>query len=126
MTIWILLKTAVSANLVPAQQEEIYEMFEEIKKGKRVYDALGRDVTKEVIETFMSWFEYDAGKIILEKRVCEFFSKLKSDPRPEDMVLAATIARFYGINIDGYTVAKAIWKKDPSLIPVPPVCRASR
>jgi len=122
MTIWITLRTAVSVNIVPAQPEEIVEMFEEVKRGKRVYDAFGRDVTAEVVDTIVSWYEYDAGKMILEKKVCEFFNKLKGDARPEDIVLATAIARFYRINVDALTVAKAIWNKDPSLIPTPPVC----
>jgi hypothetical protein len=120
MTIWITLRTAVSVNIAPAQPEEIVEMFEEVKRGKRVYDAFGRDVTAEVVDTIVSWYEYDAGKMILEKKVCEFFNKLKGDAR--DIVLAAAIARFYRINVDALTVAKAIWNKDPSLIPTPPVC----
>ena len=121
MTIWVLLKTAVSANLVSAQPEEIAEMFEEVKRGKRVYDALGRDVTYEVVKHVMGWYEYDAGKIYLEKRVCEFFAKMA---KPEDFIIAANISRlFYGLKVDAVTVTKAIWSKDPSLIPVPPICR---
>ena len=124
MTIWITLRTAVSVNIVPAQPEELFEMFERVKKGERVYDAFGRDVTAEVVDTIISWYEYDAGKMMLEKKVCEFLDKLKKarEARPEDIVLAAAIARFYRINVDALTVAKAIWRKDPSLIPTPPVC----
>ncbi len=122
MTIWITLRTAVSVNIVPAQQEEIYEMFEKVKRGERVYDAFGRDVSAEVVETFISWYEYYAGKMMLEGKVCEFFNKLKEGAKPEDIVLATAIARLYGIKVDKYTVLKAIWRKDPSLIPTPPRC----
>jgi hypothetical protein len=124
VTIWILLKTAVSANIVPAQPEELFEMFERIKKGERVYDAFGRDVSAEVVEEIIALHEYDAMKIRMENRVCEFFDKLKKarEARPEDIVLAVAIARLYGLNVDKYTVLKTIWRKDPSLIPTPPRC----
>jgi len=122
MTIWVALRTAVSVNIVPAQPEEIVEMFEKVERGERVYDAFGRDVTAEVVDTIVSWYEYDAGKMILEKKVCEFFNKLKGGARPEDIVLATAIARLYGIKVDKFMVTKAIWSKDPSLIPTPPAC----
>jgi hypothetical protein len=56
LTIWVVLKTKVSANIVPAGPEEIYEMYQDIKKGKRVYDALGRDVTDKVIAIYNEIF----------------------------------------------------------------------
>ena len=122
MTIWVLVKTAVSANLHPVQPEELFEMFERIKKGERVYDALGRDVTYEVVEEMVALHEYDATKVWLEGKVCEFFEKIKARAKPEDVVLAAAIARLYKLNVDIATVTKAIWARDPSLIPTPPKC----
>jgi hypothetical protein len=121
MTIWITLRTAVSANVVPAQYEDIIEMFEKVKRGERVYDAFNRDVTFDVVEEMITLSEYNAMKIYMENKVCEFFGKLKGEEAPEDMVLAAAIARLY-VNVDKYTVTKAIWNKDPSLIPTPPKC----
>jgi hypothetical protein len=119
MTIWITLKNAVSVNIVPAQPEEIADMFfEKIAKGERVYDSLGRDVTHEVIETVMDWHHYDAMEIILERRVCDFFKKLS---KPEDVLIATIIARYYGLKVDTETVFKAF--KNPSLIPIPPICK---
>jgi hypothetical protein len=100
-------------------------MFEKIKKGERVYDAFGRDVSAEVVEEIIALHEYDAMKVYMERRVCEFFNELlkkKGDVKPEDIILAAAIARLYGINVDKFTVTNAIWSKDPSLIPTPPVC----
>jgi hypothetical protein len=122
VTIWITLKTAVSANLVPAQPEEIVEMFEKVKAGQRVYDAVGRDVSAEVVETVVDWHMYDAKNIYFANKVCQFFDKLKEDTTAENIILAATIARLYDLNVDKYTILKAIWNKDPSLIPVPPKC----
>ena len=50
MVVWVTLKTKVSVNLVPAQPEDIVEMFfDKVKKGERVI-SFGRDVTEEVIE----------------------------------------------------------------------------
>ena len=49
MVVWVTLKTKVSVNLVPAQPEDIVEMFFKVKKGERVI-SFGRDVTEEVIE----------------------------------------------------------------------------
>jgi hypothetical protein len=124
MTIWITLRTAVSVNIVPAQPEEIVEMFEKIKRGERVYDAFGRDVSAEVVETVVDWHMYDAKNIYFAGKVCQFFNKLREDKnvKAEDIVLAAAIARLYDLNIDKYTILKAIWNRDPSLIPVPPKC----
>jgi hypothetical protein len=49
MVVWVTLKTKVSVNLVPAQPEDIVEMFfDKVKKGERV--IFERDVTEEVIE----------------------------------------------------------------------------
>jgi hypothetical protein len=119
VTIWILLETAMSANIAPAQPEEIAEMFfEKIVKGKRVYDSLGRDVAREVIETVMDWHHYDAMKIVLEHRVCDFFKKLS---KPEDVLIATIIARYYGLKVDTETVFKSF--KNPGLIPIPPICK---
>jgi hypothetical protein len=63
-------------------------------------------------------------KIYMERKVCEFFDKvkkMKGDVKPEDIVLATAIARLY-YNVDKFTIVKAIWSKDPSLIPTSPVC----
>jgi hypothetical protein len=123
LTIWATLRTAVSVNIVPASWEDILRMFEEVKEGKRVYDAFGRDVSFDVVEEIMARFEYDAMKIYMENKVCEFFGKLKGgEARPEDIVLAAAIARLYKLNVDKYAVAKAIWIRNPNPIPTPPKC----
>jgi hypothetical protein len=108
--------------MVPAQPEEIVEMFEKVKRGERVYDASGRDVMVDVVETVVDWHMYDAKNIYFEGKVCQFFDKLKEDPKPENIVLAAAMARLYDLNADKYTVTKAILTRNPNLIPIPPKC----